>query len=160
MKHLRDLDVRLRLTGTPADDADGAIARLIAENGLADRVEYTGFLQGEALEKLISGALAVLCPSVLYDNLPNAILEAFAHGKPVIASNHGSFPGAIADGRTGFLFTPSDAADLAAKIRRLWTEPGLAETLGRNARVQCEREHGPETHYRRLVAALTGQPAS
>ena len=160
MKHLRDLDVRLRLTGTPADDADGAIARLIAENGLADRVEYTGFLQGEALEKLISGALAVLCPSVLYDNLPNAILEAFAHGKPVIASNHGSFPGAIADGRTGFLFTPSDAADLAAKIRRLWTEPGLAETLGRNARVQCEREYGPETHYRRLVAALTGQPAS
>ncbi|HRT06654.1 MAG TPA: glycosyltransferase family 4 protein, partial [Kiritimatiellia bacterium] len=160
MKHLRDLDVRLRLTGTPADDANGDIARLIAENGLADRVEFVGFQQGEALEKLISGALAVLCPSVLYDNLPNAILEAFAHGKPVVASNHGSFPGAIDDGRTGLLFAPNDAADLAAKIRRLWTEPGLAATLGRNARLQCEREHAPETHYRRLVAALTGQPAS
>ena len=160
MKHLRDLDVRLRLTGTPADDANGDIARLIAENGLADRVEFVGFQQGEALEKLISGALCVLCPSVLYDNLPNAILEAFAHGKPVVASNHGSFPGAIDDGRTGLLFTPKDAADLAAKIRRLWTEPDLAATLGRNARIQCEREHAPETHYRRLVAALTGQPAS
>ncbi len=160
MKHLRDLNVRLRLTGTPADDADGAIARLIADNGLADKVEYVGFLQGEALEQMISGALCVVCPSVLYDNLPNAILEAFAHGKPVVASNHGSFPGAIDDGRTGFLFTPKDAADLAAKLRRLWTEPGLAETLGRNARRQCEREHAPETHYRRLVAALTGQPAS
>ena len=160
MKHLRDLGVRLRLTGAPGDDANGDIARLVAENDLADQVEFVGFLQGDALEQAISGALCVVCPSVLYDNLPNAILEAFAHGKPVVASNHGSFPGAVDDGRTGFLFTPRDAADLAAKIRRLWTEPGLAETMGRQARLQCEREHSPETHYHRLAAALTGRPAS
>lgn len=158
MRHLRDLDVRLRLTGAAEDDADGDLARLIAENGLTDKVEFTGFLQGEALEKLIAGALCVLCPSVLYDNLPNAILEAFAHGKPVVASNHGSFPGAVDDGRTGLLFAPGKADDLADKIRMLCATPGLAETMGRNARAKCEQEYSPTRHYRDLRQAL--QPKS
>lgn len=158
MAHLSDLDLRLTLTGTLADDHTGRLAALIRQHRLADRVDFAGFIHGSELSELIAGARCIVCPSVLYDNLPNVLLEAAAYGKPVVAPRHGCFPEAIADGRTGLLFAPGDARDLADKIRMLWTTPGLAETLGRNARAACERDYAPERHYRDLLRAL--RPAS
>ena len=159
MAHLADLDLRLKLTGTLADDHTGQLAPLIERHDLAKRIDFEGFVQGAQLDALIAGALGLVCPSVLYDNLPNVLLEAAAYGKPVIAPRHGCFPGAVEDGRTGLLYAPGDAADLADKIRRLRTTPGLAETLGRNARAKCEREYAPERHYRDLRRVLQPEAA-
>ena len=159
MAHLADLDLRLKLTGTLADDHTGQLAPLIERHDLAKRIDFEGFVQGAQLDALIAGALGLVCPSVLYDNLPNVLLEAAAHGKPVIAPRHGCFPEVVEDGRTGLLYAPGDAADLADKIRRLRTTPGLAETLGRNARAKCERDYAPERHYRDLRRVLRPEAA-
>lgn len=158
MAHLTDLDLRLKLTGQPEDDPSGEWTALIHRHHLADRIDFEGFVQGEKLNELIAGALCLICPSVLYDNLPNVLLEAAAYGKPVIAPRHGCFPEVIDDDSTGLLYAPGDASDLADKIRRLCTTPGLAETLGRNARAKCEREYAPERHYWDLCRVL--QPES
>ncbi|MDY0145062.1 MAG: glycosyltransferase family 4 protein [Kiritimatiellia bacterium] len=158
MPHLADLNLRLKLTGTLADDPTGRLADLVQDHQLAEQVDFVGFVHGAELDNLIAGAMCILCPSVLYDNLPNVLLEAAAHGKPVIAPDHGCFPDVVEDGCTGLLFTPGSARDLAQKIRMLHTTPGLAETLGRNARAKCEREYTPARHYRDLCRVL--QPES
>ena len=158
MAHLSDLDLRLKVTGRLEEDPTGQLASLIDQHQLTQHIDFEGFVQGEQLTKLIQGALALVCPSVLYDNMPNVLLEAAAYGKPMIAPRHGSFPDVVEDGHTGLLYSPGDAADLARQIRRLVIEPELAATLGKQARAKCEQEYSPERHYQHLRRAL--QPES
>jgi glycosyltransferase involved in cell wall biosynthesis len=60
---------------------------------------------------------ALVHPSHM-EGLPNAVCEAFAEGRPVLASRVGEHPALVADGRTGWLFDPDDAADIGAAICR------------------------------------------
>lgn len=61
--------------------------------------------------------MALVFPSVWYEGFPLSIVEAFAAGTPVIASRLGGMLEMIAEGKTGLLFHPGDADDLAHKIR-------------------------------------------
>jgi glycosyltransferase involved in cell wall biosynthesis len=49
-------------------------------------------------------------------------MESFARGTPVVASGHGAPAELVADGRTGLLFRPGDADDLAAKVRAMLSD--------------------------------------
>ena len=68
---------------------------------------------------LLQKSLFSVAPSLLYDNMPNSVLESLAAGTPAIASNHGSFPEIIINGDTGLLFNPGDVKDLSNKIKIL-----------------------------------------
>ena len=52
----------------------------------------------------------------LFDNSPNTVYEAMAHGKIVVASSVGGIPEIIRDKENGFLFNPFDINDLIQKI--------------------------------------------
>ncbi|MDD5629741.1 MAG: glycosyltransferase, partial [Elusimicrobia bacterium] len=51
---------------------------------------------------------------------------------------------AVAEGETGLLFAPQDAAELAAKLRRFLAEPALAGRLGTAAREKAVRDYSLE----------------
>lgn len=72
------------------------------------------------------------------DGTPNPCLEAAACGLPVVTTRVGNMPEFIRDGENGF-FVERDAADIAAKLRRLRDDPGLRERLGRAARATAEQ---------------------
>jgi len=72
---------------------------------------------------------AVVVPSLWYENSPNVILESFAHGLPVLASNLGGMAELVRHEESGLLFQPGDAMDLASQIRRLLREPSLLPVL-------------------------------
>ncbi|MDD3410700.1 MAG: glycosyltransferase family 4 protein [Eubacteriales bacterium] len=143
---------RLKLTGKAEPAYEAHVKRLIDELGIGDRIEPTGFVQGEALQRLVQGARAMLLPAVWYENLPNAILEAFAYGKPVITSNLGSLPDAVQHERNGLLCRPHDPASLAECMRRLEESPALTQRLGMQARRDCEAKYAPEAYYEKLIA--------
>lgn len=146
MRYLRDLPVQIAITG----DRDGcapALRELIAREGLEDKVRFVGFLHGEALADITRRALCVACPAIWYENQPNVVIEAFAYGKPVVASDLGSLREMVEDGKTGLLFTPKDAKGLADCIRRLYEDPALYAAVSANARKQCETVYSPERHY-------------
>lgn len=82
-------------------------------------VEFTGFLQGQELEKTITEASAIVIPSIWYENMPLSLMEALKFGKIVIASRIGGLPEIIKDGYNGLLFTPGSADDLKLKIDSL-----------------------------------------
>jgi len=83
------------------------------------RIQFHGFVTGEQKSRLLEGADALLFPSLCWEAVGLVMLEAFAHGVPVIASRTGGIPEFIEEGRTGFLVKPGDAAALATHIQRL-----------------------------------------
>lgn len=155
LRYLKDLPVTVAVTGDK-ENCDATLKEVIGKYDLEDKVKFVGFLQGEELERVTAQALCVACPAIWYENLPNVVLEAYAYGKPVIASDIGSLAEVVEDGKTGLLFEPKNVEQIAACIRRLYEDPALCESLGRGAREKCEREYSPEKHWERFVTICQG----
>jgi len=102
------------------------VTTLIEQLGLSDDVIFAGYVPAADLPALYAGADCLLQPS-LYEGFGFPVLEAMACRTPVICSNTSSLPEVAGD--AALLVAPSDAAELATAIRRLLTEPGLADAL-------------------------------
>jgi glycosyltransferase involved in cell wall biosynthesis len=70
----------------------------------------------------------------LRDGLPNAVLEAMACGKTVIATPVGGVLDVMKDGVNGILVKVNDADELAQKIAEVLSQPEKREAIGRSAR--------------------------
>lgn len=150
MKYLDEFPtLKLKITGN-LTEKDEELKRLIQENHLEDRIEFTGFVKGKELETLISHSMVILCPAIWYENMPNTVIEAYAYGKPVIASRFGCFPELIEEGKTGYLFEPKNSFELAEKIKMINTNQELLKILGKNAREKVERDFNSEQHFSKL----------
>jgi glycosyltransferase involved in cell wall biosynthesis len=130
---------------------EGDMERFIEEGGRGC-VEVLGHVSGEVKERLIAGARAVVVPSNSYENFPLVILEAFSQGTGVVVSRVGGLGEIVEDGVTGLLFPAGNSAALAACLRRVASEPGLAERLGQAAQAAARDRFGPEKHLAALVA--------
>ena len=97
-----------------------------------------GFVPHDELERLYDRAAIVVLPSYR-EGLPICVLEAMAHGRPVVATTVGGIPQLVEDGRTGLLVEPGDAEGLRAALERLLGDPELRRRMGRAARVRVER---------------------
>ena len=150
MGYLKDLPVRLAITGTEESCGETLKARIDAL-GIRDKIQFTGFVTGQALEELTKKSLCVACPAVWYENMPNVVLESYAYGKPVIASDLGSLAEIVEDKKTGLLFEPKNAEKLAQCIRFLAEDPKKTEEMGRSARKLCEEKYNPEAHWQRFL---------
>lgn len=94
----------------------------------------------------------LVMPSIWYENFPRTLVEAFACGLPVIASRLGAMAELIEDGRTGLMFAPGDADDLAQKIAWAERHPDAMRTMGENARREYNTKYTPEVNYQQLMA--------
>lgn len=65
----------------------------------------------------------LIVPSIWREPFGRIIVEAYSRGTPVIAARTGGIPEMVNEGRTGFLFTPGDPADLARTIARASSLP-------------------------------------
>jgi glycosyltransferase involved in cell wall biosynthesis len=115
-------------------------------------VEFTGWLSHTNVFDQMKGARFVVFPSEWYENLPLVIIEAFACGVPVIASNLGAMREVVEHGRTGLLFEPGNVADLARTMALAWDRPDYMQQLAQNARAEYEAKYTAAVSYRRLMA--------
>lgn len=105
--------------------------------GVAPRVRFLGWQDDTA--GLLAAADAVICAS-RHEPLGNVVIEAWAHGVPVIAAASQG-PGAlIRDGENGLLVPVDHAGDLARAVRRLIDDGGLRDRLAANGRVCYETD--------------------
>jgi len=118
-------DVRLVLAGKK-----GWLTRTIEQRGQAASLHghlvFTGYVEYKDLPALLSGALALVFPS-LYEGFGMPVLEAMACGTPVLTSTTTSLPEVAGD--AALLVNPHDTAAIADDMRRVITEPELRETL-------------------------------
>jgi glycosyltransferase involved in cell wall biosynthesis len=92
----------------------------------------------------------LVVPSTAWESLPLVILEAMAAGKPVFGSRLAGIPEAIADGVTGALFEPGDAAELARLLRA--TDRAALERMGAAGRSAWEQRFSPERMIEGVLA--------
>jgi glycosyltransferase involved in cell wall biosynthesis len=105
----------------------------------------------ERILELMREARVLIVPSVCYETGPLAVLEAFACGLPVIASNLGSMAEIVAHERTGLLFNPGDAGDLARKVRWAFEHPEAMQAMRAAARREFEEKYTAERNYKMLI---------
>lgn len=125
--------------------------RAMAQMRSIRNVEFVGHKSGEELAALYAHARFIIVPSITHETFGLTILEAYAAGKPVIASRIGGLSEVVRDGETGLLVQPNDAAALAAAMRRLWDDPAAAQTMGRAGRHWAETDFTPGVHYQRIM---------
>jgi spore coat protein SA len=99
----------------------------------ADNTELLGYRSGDALAEVLRAADVFCSPSIWNDPFPLAPLEAMASGVPVVASNVGGLPEALAHGG-GVLVQANDANALAAALERLVRDAAYRHSLGDEAR--------------------------
>ncbi len=104
------------------------------------------------ISELMQRAAFLVLPSEWYEGFPLVLVEAFAHGLPVLASRLGSMADIIRDGETGLLFAPGDASDLADKAKWLLDNPQQTQKLGDNARRTFLAKYTAERNYAELMA--------
>ena len=115
------------------------------------RVEVTGELPHRAVLDRIRTAGMLIFPSLWYEGLSYSIIEALAHGVPVVAANIGAQPEIIEHEVSGLLFAPGDASSLSSAVRRLRVSDGLAAALAAGARREFLERFSAETSYRQLL---------
>ena len=108
-------------------------------------VSFPGSLDRAAMAAALASADIVVVPSVVdaagnVDGLPNALLEALAAGRAVVASRVAGIPDVVEDGRNGLLVASKDAEALTVALRRLAAEPETRRLLGAEARRRAVRE--------------------
>lgn len=111
-----------------------------------------GFQEQVNVRSLMDQALFLVVPSEWFEGFPMVIVEAFAHGLPVLASKLGSMGEIIEDGITGLFFEPGDARDLALKACWLLERPEECRRMGRNARNRYVEKFSPEVNYAQLLS--------
>lgn len=101
---------------------------------MASGVVNHGYLPGPALREQYRQATAALAPAVWPEPCPTVVLEAMAHGLPVIGSRIGGIPDLIEDGVSGLLVPPSDPARLAESMHAVLSDRELRDKLSAGAR--------------------------
>ncbi len=114
------------------------------------------------IPEVLAASDVVALPSRFGEGCPNAVLEAMAAGKPVVAARSGGTPEVVADGETGILHGPGDVAALAEALGRLASDPALRKRLGEAGRARAKERHGVAlwvASYESLYFRLTGARA-
>lgn len=105
-----------------------------------DHTRFIGWLGQEELAHELADADIVVVPSIAQESFGRVAAEAMGAGIPVVASRIGGLPTTVLDGKTGLLFEPRSANDLAAKLETLLANPWLRRRLGRAGRARFVRE--------------------
>jgi glycosyltransferase involved in cell wall biosynthesis len=149
LAHLQSNDFNVEFIGGSGSEYERTLRTLVPPR-LAERVVFHNFMAPDDVSNHIARSLFVVIPSIWYENLPNVVLEAFAMGRPVVASRLGSLIETIRDGETGLLFEAGDPEDLAMKMDELLARPEWAANLGMTAFRYAVQEHSVERHIRSL----------
>jgi glycosyltransferase involved in cell wall biosynthesis len=131
---------------------DGPLAQQVttAAQRLPD-VEWLGQLSQQQVLALMKEACFLLFPSIWYEGLPLVIIEAYAVGLPVIASNLGAMSSMINPGRTGLHFQVGNPEDLITQVEWLLTYPTQLSSMRQAARREFEANYSADRAYKRLI---------
>lgn len=136
---------RLVLLGGVRKEEAGAFQAWCREHpGAAARVEVRPYVEsGEAMREAYCQADLVLHPA-LWEGMPNALLEAMACQRPVLATCVGGIQDLVMHTQTGWLLAPEEADELAQRIEECLAAPDT----GKAARKYVLKHHSPAAEAR------------
>ena len=156
--------VELKVAGEGSQRKDMIAA--LRQHGLEDKCEFTGvYTTVNERDKFMHGIDVFVLPS-LTEGTPNAIVEAMAHEKPIVATHVGGIPDLV-DESVGILVPPGDPNALGEAMTRLACDAELRRKMGLAARRKYEKLFTSHAvlpllteFYTRLTARDHTQPAT
>ena len=145
----QDHDVRTNLEiigdGESSTSVEKAVER---SNG---RIKWHGQLSHQKVIDHMSQSRMVIMPSISYETFGRTLIEGFATSSVIVASRIGSPAELVQDEKTGLLFQPGDASDLAEKVNRLCADAKLRNELSSAARTEFEEKYNADVNYEKLI---------
>ena len=120
------------------------------------RIKYLGALSRNEVQDLMSKCTALIFPSVWYEGMPMTLIESFAAGTPVIASNIGAMSSMVINKYNGLHFKVGNAADVNNNIN-YWQQLSDDEKniFYKNARASFEKNYKAEDVMKQLKQIYT-----
>jgi len=151
-------DAKLVIVGSGSQHQ--VVEQLVAD--FPERVEHHEWLDPPAVAEVLDNATVLVLPS-WPEGLGRVVIEAFARGRAVIATDAGGIPDLVTHEREGLLVPPADPVTLAAALERVLGDRELAERMGQAAHVRyADWDTTPEElarHMRVLVDATVAGAA-
>lgn len=127
----------------------------VKDYGLTN-VRFLGYLPPSQIAEAMQTASAIVVPSQWYETFGRVVVEAFACGKPVLASNLGALSELITPEYNGFLISrdrPSDSLSSAWAAKLYWcgTNPEALARLGKNAFQTYQELYTRSINYQQLM---------
>ncbi|WNZ47631.1 glycosyltransferase family 4 protein [Leptolyngbya boryana CZ1] len=129
----------------------GALEAQVMKACQHPNIEWLGHQSHTEVLSLMKKAQALLFPSLWYECLPMVIVEAYAVGLPVIASNLGSQSTLIKHRQTGLHFEAGNTRSLVEQVRWFLTHPEAASQMRQGARHEYETRYTAEENYKMLI---------
>jgi colanic acid/amylovoran biosynthesis glycosyltransferase len=142
-----------------------AVRQFIRAFGLEDRVTLHGGQSHETVRRLMKEADIFVQHSITdpdsgdEEGLPVAILEAMAHGLPVVSTRHAGIPECVTEGENGFLVDEGDSTEMGARLSELAQDPALRSRMGEMGWRRAERSFSWELERSELLRVLGLDPA-
>lgn len=112
--------------------------QLASSLGIAQQVEFLGWVNGNAKQKAFQEA-SIFCLPSYAEGFPMAVLDAWAYGLPVITTPVGGIPDVAKDGENMLLFNPGDIGQLTSNIEKMIDDENLRKKI---SKASTEFAHG------------------
>ena len=136
------------------------VLREVEARHLEDNVILRGWVEDSEKEMLLKKSGIFVLPSY-NEGLPVALLEAMAHGLPVVSTHVGGIPDAVENGEEGYLLEPGNQDQLIDSLLKLLRDDNLRQNMGQKAYSRAEKCFDVnlvvgelESLYRRLGATM------
>ena len=151
--------VSLRMAGDGPQRAEAAAyAGVVALNG---DCSWVGTYAGAAQKSAFMRSIDVLMLPSLAEGTPNCVIEAMAHGLPIIATSVGGIPETVSP-EMAILVPPGDVVAMADAMVELASNPERRAAMGRAARARYEAFFSPRAvlplvadRYRRVAGTAS-----
>ena len=115
---------------------------LIEKNAMKDRIHVAGYRHD--VPELIAACDVLVQPSISGEGLPRAVMEAMAYGTATVLTTTGGGKEVAQDGVTGFVVPTHNPDAIAEKIRILYANPDLLESMGRKSKERIAKDFNNE----------------
>jgi glycosyltransferase involved in cell wall biosynthesis len=129
----------------------GDMRSLAAELGVAQRVDFRGWLDAEELADELANASIVVVPSLWPEPFGLVGIEAQAAGRPAVASSTGGIVDWLEDGVSGLCVPPGDPAGLAHALNELLEDPERRRAMGEAGKRSVAARFSSDTHLHALL---------
>jgi glycosyltransferase involved in cell wall biosynthesis len=157
--HRSQPDARFCLVGDGEEAYLRHVKRLVEELGIADVVEYPGYL--DDIRPLLSSLTLLVNASKMIgrrggEGLPRAVVEAMALGKPVVASDVGGNPEAVTHGLTGMIVPAGNPDALAKAVTALLSDRARMDRMGANGQARAREMFDVKAQMTKIESLYEG----
>lgn len=148
LRAMTSVDGRLTVVGDGWRRADAE--RLAIDLGIAQRVDFTGWLTEDDLHRVYRSASVVAVPSLWPEPFGLVGIEAMAFGRPVVASMTGGISEWLQPGVTGIAVRPGRVVDLVRALDQILNDADLRRSMSLSARAAVSEHFSEQAHVEAL----------